>query len=426
MRRITPRTVLALSLFALSLSACEPPAVSPTPVMVIARDANGQYRPQQVQLHSLTRPVTLEGTTAKFLGAARVIEDPDDPAIQSATTYEQLADALMKNEGSPVRAHLYNQGGVMWPADYHSWNMATAYYMVERAADYFRNTGSVPESALDQTRIYYFPDIKMGGSPEIQTDNAYYLSLIDSLLFAPDKQINQVPLAINRGVMVHEYAHRVFNKLVQRGELAPQAMIRWDTIGATPGINLLQSLNEGLADFHAVSESCRTALEGGYGCDPRFLADSFGEELANARDLSLESRQCLSRSLWDALHGENHTDFTARGAHYEVGSVIASALWQAGQKTGQQQAMEQAVLDAYTDPDLSNPGLAELIESNLADQTQFTIDKALDRIIAHVPDPTLKNALCAELWDHVGLDRTLLAECSPTAEPHGTCVRRPQ
>src|SRR5690606_224166 len=40
MRRTTARSVLVL--FALSLTACEPPAVSPTPVMVIARDANGQ------------------------------------------------------------------------------------------------------------------------------------------------------------------------------------------------------------------------------------------------------------------------------------------------------------------------------------------------------------------------------------------------
>ncbi|HLT31503.1 MAG TPA: hypothetical protein VK013_15815 [Myxococcaceae bacterium] len=424
MRRTTARSVLVL--FALSLTACEPPAVSPTPVMVIARDANGQYRPQQVQVRSLTRPVTLEGTVARFLGAGRVVQDPEDPALQNVATYEQLADAILKNEGSPVRAHLYNQSGVMWPADYHSWNMATAYYLVERAADYFRDTSSVPESALDQTPIYYFPDVRFNGSQEAERDNAFYVSLLDGLLFVPEKDIETVPLALNRGVMVHEYSHRIFNKLVHRGALMPEALTRWDTVGSTQGINVLQSLNEGLADYHAVSESCRSALEGGYGCDTRFLADTFGEELANERDLALESRQCLSEALWVAVRDENHNDFTGRGAHYQVGTVIATALWQAGQKTGQQHAMEQAVLDAYADPDLNNPGLAELIEASLADQTQFTLGAALDRIVAHVSDPPLRDAVCGELMDQVGLDRSVLPSCYASAQVDGTCQRGPR
>lgn len=427
MRRTTPRSVLVLSLFAMSLSACEPPAVSPTPVMVIARDANGQYRPQQVQVNTFTRPVTLEGTAARFLGAARLIEDMDDPAVASATTYEQLANALLKNEGSPVRAHLYNRDGVMWPADLHSWNMATAYYLLERAADYFRETSSVPESALDQAAVYYLPDIRFDGRQEYETDNAFYMPLIDGLLFVKEKHLEQLPLSINRGVIVHEYAHRVFNKLVFRGARAPAALIQWDLPGPTPGINLLKALNEGLADYHAVSESCRTAAEGGYGCDPRFMADTFGGEIADARDISLESRQCLTQAQWDALREENHVQFTERGAHYQVGSIIASALWQAGQSTGQQHAMEQAVLDAYADPNPANGGgFAELIEANLNDQTRFTFGAVLNRIIAHVSDPTLKKALCSELLDHVGIALTLIDACPTDSSAGHTCAREPQ
>lgn len=416
------RSALAFSLVVLTLSACEPPAVSPTPLMVIARDANGQYRPTQVQVNTFTRPVTLEGTAAKFVGAARIVEDPEDPAIQSATTYDQLVDALLKNEGTPVRAHLYNQGGVMWPADYHSWNMATAYYLLERAEDYFRDTSAVPESALDQTTVYYFPDLRFEGRTESEADNALYMSLIDGLFFVPNKHLDQLPLSVNRGVMVHEYSHRIFNKLVHGGARMPPAMISWDTIGATPGINILAALNEGLADFHAISESCRTAQEGGFGCDPRFLEDSLGKETADARDVSLESRMCLSEAQWNALHNENYADYTGRGAQYEVGTIIASVLWQAGQNTGQQQALERAVLDAYSDPDLNSPGLAELVQENLGDQTQFTLAEALNSIIVHVPDVTLQVALCGEILDHLGIARSVL-RCPDQAVAGETCGR---
>src|SRR5690606_39519485 len=93
MRRTTARSVLVL--FALSLTACEPPAVSPTPVMVIARDANGQYRPQQVQVRSLTRPVTLEGTVARFLGAGRVVQDRSEEHTSELQSRENLVCRLL-------------------------------------------------------------------------------------------------------------------------------------------------------------------------------------------------------------------------------------------------------------------------------------------------------------------------------------------
>lgn len=413
--------VLALGLLAIMASACEPPATSPTPMMVIARNADGQYRPQQVQVRTLTRPVTLEGTTARFLGGARFIEDIDDPAVQSATTIGEYIDAITKDAGSPVKAHLYDQNGVLWPSDFHSWNLATSYYLLERAADYFRDTSAVPESALSTVDVYYFPEVRFQEDLENQADNASWFSLIRGLLFLRYDQIQTVPLPINRGVMVHEYAHRIFNERVYRGARMPAPLVAWDTIGATPGINLLRSLDEGFADYHAVAESCRSAEEGGYGCDSRFMADSFGEAVATERDITLEARACFSRPMWIGLSGENHAQFAARGANYQLGTVIASALWQAGQNAGQQHAMEQALLDAYSSTDPSNPGIAELIDGALHDQLAFSLPAVMDRIVAHVPDPGLRTFLCFELMDHLNLNHSGLPSCPLEAQRGDTC-----
>ena len=189
--------------------------------------------------------------------------------------------------------------------------------------------------------------------------------------------------------------------------------------GPDPGINILKSLDEGFADFHAAAASCDTP----FGCDTRFMDTSFDDEITNARDLAQESRMCASRELLTAVRDLGDSDFAGAGLNYQLGSIIASALWQAGQATGQRDSLEQALLDAYADDDPARPGLRELIELRLTNPDAFTIEGALDPIVSHISDPTLKKAVCGELMDHVRVD--LLPSCPSTTVAGTTCEALP-
>ncbi len=382
-------------------TACEPTVTPPNPtrMMVLLKDPDGVLRPNQVELTTLTRPAALEGTAGFLIGGARIEVDPNDPLIQNARTYEQLRDALVKDEGRPVKAEFFDQAGVLWPADFHTWNMATAYYHLERSAQYFRDTGAVPESALDKARIYYFPKVHFHDEgPDPMVDNAMWYSLVQSLFVLPFDALQTEPLSINAGVMTHEFAHRVFNRLVHRGAPVPAAINAWSsTVGSTPGLNVLDALEEGFADFHAVASSCRSR----YGCDTRFMSTSFDTQVADSRDLA--APRCMSAALANALYTAGRDEFGGIGQQYAVGTLIASALWEAAEATGQRESLEQALLDAYSDENLSNPGLAQVLELTLPDQTAFTLGLAMSVVVSHISDPTLKLAACRSLADRLGL-----------------------
>jgi hypothetical protein len=389
-------------------------------MMVLLQETDGHFRPHEVQLTTLTRAVTLEGGAVRLIGGARVESDPADPAMQHVTTAEELRAVLVKDDGHGVRAQYVTRDGVLWPTDFHSWNLATAYHHFERAAQYFRDTGAVPESALDPADVFYFPDLRfIDQSREPQRDNAMWFPPINALMLLPFDELQEAPLAINGGVLVHEYSHRVFNRRVYRGDALPTPLIHWSTVGPNPGINILKSLDEGFADFHAAAASCDTL----FGCNTRFMDTSFNDEITNARDLAQESRMCASAELLTAVRDLGDGDFSGGGYNYRLGSIIASSLWQAGQATGQRDSLERALLDAYADDDPSRPGLRELIELRLTNQDAFTIEAALDTIVSHISDPTLRKAVCGELMDHARVD--LLPSCPSTTVAGTTCEALP-
>ena len=399
-------------------SSCEPPTPPATRMMVLLQESDGLYRPHEVQVTTLTNVVTLEGGAVRLIGGARVEWDPDDRALMEATNVEQLRAALVKDEGRGVRAQYVDRAGVLWPMDFHSWNLATAYHHFERAAQYFRDTGSVPESALDPADVYYFPELRfaeLGREP--QRDNAMWFPPINALILLPFDVLQEAPLAINGGVLVHEYAHRVFNRRVYRGAAIPTPLSQWSTVGPTPGINILKALDEGFADFHAAAASCDTP----FGCDTRFMNTSFDEEITNARDLAQESRMCASNELLAAVRNLGDSDFSGGGYNYQLGSIIASALWQAGQSTGQRDTLERELLDAYADDDPARLGLRDLVELRLTNQDAFTLEAALNTIVAHITDPTLQKAVCGELLDHAHLALELLPSCPSTTVAGTTC-----
>ncbi|MBZ4417681.1 hypothetical protein [Myxococcus sp. RHSTA-1-4] len=423
------RTVIAATATLGLAAGCAPDTSAPVKVQALVLSSNGEYVPQEVELKTVTDIVGLKGTVADLHGGARIVYDSQDQDLQTATTPEAFANALLKGAGHDVKASYIDQDGILWPADFHTWNMVTAYYNLERAFDYFQNVGNIPAADFkDPVKTYYFPEFVIADiDKDPLVDNALYFSPMASFMVLPFDQLQRAPLAINAGIIAHEYSHRVFNLKAYNGAPFPEALSLWSSSSPSPGANILKSLDEGLADFHAYGTTCRSIK----GCDTRFLGTSFeGEyaQIAANRDLAVTNR-CMTAALRNQLLNQGLGEFS--GKEYEVGTLIASALYQAGENTGQREVLMRSVVAAYNDSSPQTPGLYQLAQQNLNDQSRFTLAVAVGAIITHVTDLRLKEAVCNELMDHLQIPRDLLVGtpnpnlCPASSTPGTTCPALP-
>ncbi|HZI14044.1 MAG TPA: hypothetical protein VE153_27000 [Myxococcus sp.] len=419
------RTVIAATAAAGLVAGCAPDSSAPVKVSALLLTSNGEYAPEEVELKTITDIVSLNGTVADFRGGARIVLDSTDQDVVTAGTPEAFANAILKEAGHDVTASYIEKDGVLWPADFHTWNMVTAYYNLERAFDYFQTVGNIPAADFkDPVNAYYFPEFVLADQDkDPQQDNALYFSALKSFLVLPFDELQRAPLAMNAGVIAHEYAHRVFNLKAYNDQAFPQALTTWLAGGASPGANILKSFDEGLADLHAYGATCKTKK----GCDPRFFStsfhgDKFGQVAVN-RDLSRTDR-CMTVGLRDQLRNLNFAQFT--GKEYEVGTLLASALFQAGEARGQRDVLLRSIVAAYNDSNPQTPGLFQLAQQNIANQNGFTLAVASSAIISHISDLQLKEAVCNELMDHLQIPREQLQNVCPASAAGGsTCPRLP-
>lgn len=410
----TRLSALALAL-PFALTACGPDAPPPVKVMSLTLDENGAYAPRQIELRTVLDVVSMRGYAATLKGGAKIVFDEQElTAHDQATgglTEEQFRTLILKNPGGAMRASFVEQNGVLWPQDFHTWNLVGTYYNFEKAFEYFHASTEIPLDTLRGADVFYYPDLSWPGLAN--EDNAYFLPPLKSFVLVGQREAQQVPFPMNPGIVAHEYAHQVFNRLVYDGEAFPYPLIAWGSSGAlagfaNPAVNLLKSMDEGFADFHAVQAGCT-----GKGCSPDFLEASLGTETSNLRDMS--QQRCLSAELAEAYFNNTDAVFAASGRPYELGTIFASALYAAGEKTGQRQGLSRALIAAYSDPSAGNPGFAQLITQNRDSPGDFTASKVFDSLVRHVPDVELKHALCVELFDRLGFTGADLPGCPSSA-----------
>ncbi|HEX8436782.1 hypothetical protein [Archangium sp.] len=393
------RKLTAAAALATLAASCAPETQTPVKVRALVRSSNGEYVPQEVELKTVTDIVSLEGQVVRLLGGANVRLDANDPELQAATTEEALQAAIVKKEGRPVTAsYIADDKGVLWPADFHTWNLVTTYYNFERAYDYFRTVAEVKAEELPRTTAYYFPDFVLAeASDKPQRDNAIFFAPAKAFLVLPFEKIEQAPLAINASILAHEYAHLVFNRRAYGGRGVPEPIGAWSATGGTPtpGLNVLKSLDEGLADFHAYGASCQSA----FGCSTRLLETSFEGTVAEDRDLS--KNWCMSRSLREQLLYSNFATFSGR--EYQVGTILASALYKSARSPADRQVLLRAVAATYSDTDPAKPGFAQLARAYLGEQQRFTLARAVRAIVQHIPrgNTALKDAVCTNFRSHL-------------------------
>ncbi|MBX5482871.1 MAG: hypothetical protein IRZ16_13675 [Myxococcaceae bacterium] len=399
--------------------ACGPSTSQPVRVMALVRGAGaegapgGRYQPTEVQIGSLSDVVTLDGAVAYLVGGAQIYVSSQDPLLSingGVTSDEQLADIYIKQDGNPPHASYVEKDGVLWPADFHTWNMVTTYYNVEQSFLFFQDQG-VDAQVLGRTRVFYFPSFTLADvSQQEQRDNALFFAPVKSLLVLPFDKLQEAPLAMNSSIVAHEYAHVVWNKLVYGGQAVPQGLTIWAQSGvATPAANLLKALDEGFADFHALAQSCRTK----FGCDTRGAESSFDAATADARDMA-KNDKCLDATMNNMLAGANINDFVAGGYHYEVGTVFASALYHAGNSPDDWALLSKSLLTVY-------PELKAEIDGNLQTPENFTPTKVVDVVLGGVTSTELQTRVCGEFLGRLKIPREELTHCPAQAQVTGDC-----
>lgn len=153
------------------------------------------YSPQVVTLMTVQDRQSFHGSAARFylspgLQNSKLVGDA--PKVQLMKTHE----------------------GYYVPKDYMSSLVITLYAHFEKLADQDRSLG------LDQT-VAQWPRTQDVGVSVREYDssgnwllnNASFVSGLDSFLFLP-YNMDTVPLAINPGVVAHEYFHAIFNQLM--------------------------------------------------------------------------------------------------------------------------------------------------------------------------------------------------------------------
>lgn len=397
-------------------AGCEPAQTTPVQTMALVLSNQGTYEPKQVTINTLSDAVAVKGSVLSLVGGARIVVDPNDPLLATNggnLTDEQLAQVFIKARGIPPRASYVERGNVLWPADFHTWNMVTTYYNFEKAFEYFQGVG-VPAAEMENATLYYFPFFALLDlSPNALVDNALFFSPVQAFMVLPFEQLQTVPLPMNFGVIAHEFSHRVFNRRVYEGRAFPEPLMQWSGGVSSPALNILKSLDEGLADWNAVGATCLSP----YGCNTRFLSASLGPEETNARDMAMNDK-CMTTGLRTAING-SVGDFTREGNEYRLGTVIASVLHHAAERTGQHAVLRRAVLSAYSDDTPGNPGLAQLISQNINTPYDFTLGAAANVILSHIGDGdselNLRKEVCNGFIDQLQLPKSTMPACPLSA-----------
>lgn len=304
------------------LGGCDPGS---TEVSVLAYDpVIDTYRIQDVTVRTLDDVGRLEGRATALVGGAELTLDYQDGYLD------------WEDVGHPVTFSGILHDGVLVPEDFDSLAMMSIYYNIELAMLFFEEIG------LDTGRLvlpdtYYAPDftlVETDGTSSEMTDNAFYMYLSSTeraFFVMPFADFQWVPMAMNTGIMAHEYSHAVFDELVY----VPARLTVADMTLASG--NFLAGLNEGIADYFAVT------LTG----DPDFIEHSVPSNTFVVQCNTVAWKDIV-RDASRPINYSNALDYTTRNTAaleycpYDVGSFVASLLYEIATEIDGVDAEEQA------------------------------------------------------------------------------------
>lgn len=192
---------------------------------------SSQYKIEVVTLKGLSNLKEVAGFFAQFFYA---------PGM----TQNQLTG------DSPQSRFIKTNQNIYVPIDQLSQQMATIYFHIQNLAEFSQVVGA---GEVNQGPMKIGLETKVGDSEALSKNNAFYDGKSDAMLFVPFTS-SQLPIALNSGIIAHEYFHSLFYKMVLKNleikDKMAQAKMK-QVLQARELYNetYLRGTNEGLADF---------------------------------------------------------------------------------------------------------------------------------------------------------------------------------
>ncbi len=320
--RVRP-LLLALTL---GIASCSPAEVNGGRFVVLDTNSESQrYNLEERSIPTLRDVASMDSSLVEVRAGGDLVATTDEPQTES-----EWRKALLVESSETPAVDYEVQSDLVVPLDFHTTILFTLAHHIEQASRYFESIGLAETESVGRIPLYYRPSLETGLLPvpvPIFTDNAAYAFTLDAFIIPPRLMLNDLPLAANRGVIVHEYSHAVFNRVVHQNRRAPAYLTEnWEQLA----VNEMLSLDEGIADIFGALQTA----------DSNFIEPSLSDGIALDRDLA-EFR------VYDAALLENAgTRDELEYNPYPLGSVLASAIW--------------TLRDAISDDDLGRAVLGAL------------------------------------------------------------------
>jgi hypothetical protein len=405
----------ALAGLALCAAGCASDLASPFSAVVVAYDpASGTYRMAQDELTTLTSLRRLQGTSATVLAGGAVQTDQGAFLSVSAST-AALRAQLFSSPASQVALSWNVIGGIVYPEDYVSLELLTAYRNLERVRQQLATwglptlAGQTTPVRLSVAPVYAhaaFSD--PSGLYPLRESELYYPPLGAFFLPVPTVR-SQLPLHFNLGAVAHGVALQLWQQVVwNQAPVDPEARLPVSDDDAVVGLHVGESISAGFGDFVGA------AVTG----DLNWLYHSLGQE-ATARSLDpqqgCDSPPCPRCSRGDMLQALDVPDTRQLYDPYPLGTVLAFCLAETAGRTslGDVAAKALGALPAIAVAQLGNGG-------------KLTLAAALDAFVAAV-GTSLQPALCGSFHDrfkNLSIGATDLPTCVGVTDeaPAGPCL----
>ncbi len=384
------------------LLACGPTS-GPVTVEAVVPDGTGA-RMEDVVLTTVTDLSTGEGELFDVRSGMVLNEGDFLSAMRDGASYDEIVTRVRGGRGQGIAPRM-SYDGTRWVAqDFDTLFYFTVFANFEQAWLYYRDVIGDESAATSEPSVvgmYAQLESQLLSVPLLTSDNAAYAAPFDGWLTLRVGVQDGVPFAMHKGVIGHEFQHRVFfqnmfgaqgfDVWAKRFDATADAELQRSTV-------LMNGCDEGLADLFAIglNEDVHTLVDGFAGAGFLFAeaAESRDLEGAYAHTATFET---LERGELDAelLQGCGATtagdNYAAPGFNfYCIGTLLARALWD-----GAGRDMEVLREDLLPAVNRALRSLGDVMRTG----ELFRVELLLASITAELPGGALRTETCAAMTE---------------------------